>query len=105
MKFRVIHSGDCNYNKDKAEKLEKLGFKFDRMQHTEGKVITEWYQERETECEPGDYDEAVKDKDVVEIKLNSLEDLMDFINEYGEIVVSQPKEGLPIIEIYDDYRE
>lgn len=104
MKFRVIHTGDW-YQQDKKEKLEKLGFKFDKVEEKRGRVVDMFYLEREVQTEPKDYDEEIKNKDVVEIELSSVEELMDFVKEYGEVVIKHPKQGLPIIEIYDDYRE
>lgn len=41
------------------------------------------------------------------VEINSLEDLMDFVNKHGDIVVSNAgvEVGIHQIEIYDDYRE
>ena len=40
------------------------------------------------------------------IEINTLEELIKFSNKYGKLVfASKAGEGLPYIEIYDDYRE
>lgn len=41
------------------------------------------------------------------IELNSLEDLMRFIDKYGQVVINtgQGTTESPVIEIYDDWRE
>lgn len=45
--------------------------------------------------------------DVWSIELNSLEELVDFVDKYGEIVVGVDwhNQDYKAIEIYDDYRE
>jgi hypothetical protein len=41
------------------------------------------------------------------IKINTLEELIDFYNQYGDLIISQnwDNEKEMQIEIYDDYRE
>lgn len=44
--------------------------------------------------------------DAYTIEIDNLEQLMDFIKKYGEIVVYQSHDyDLPVIEIYDTWRE
>lgn len=135
MKFRVIHTAETYATKDKVDKLKKLGFKFDRLSDAEpvmvhnSKTMHSYlyypHEERKVECEPGDYDLITHDKDWVSIEINSLEELMKFAEEYGEIIIT-PKSAIrhrlrdpfgridtaikdeeidPIIEIYDDYKD
>lgn len=48
----------------------------------------------------------VEDIERLTIEINSLEDLMKIVNEFGQCVVSPPDDiRAPSIEIYDDYRE
>ena len=78
------------YEKDQAEKLEKLGFKFQEYKtgFFKGKIFS-------------------IDSDCVEIKIDTLEELLAFAKEYGQLIIDFPSigEGQPNIEIYDDYRE
>ena len=39
------------------------------------------------------------------VNIDSLEQLIKFQNKYGEIIVGEYCDGVPSIEIYDDYRE
>lgn len=49
---------------------------------------------------------CTKENDYFIMQLNSLEGLMNFVNNHGEIIVLDRLEnGLPVLEIYDDYRE
>lgn len=63
-------------------------------------------------------DEAFSEKRLVEnvrgeklervyyyVNIESLEELMGFIEKYGEVVMGDGPFGEPCIEIYDDYRE
>lgn len=82
MKFKLETAG-CLYKKEDKEKLEKLGFIFDS-----GENSWEGYRYRK------------KRGVVVEIEISSMEELVDFVREHGDIVFSGNT-----IEIYDDYRE
>ncbi len=48
-----------------------------------------------------------KEKDSVSVcNFNTLEDLMNFVEEHGDIIIfKQSSYTIPEIEIYDDYRE
>jgi hypothetical protein len=81
MKFKV-GTASSFYKREDKEKLEKLGFVFDK---SKGFNITEFYK---------DYDQNV------EIEIESLEELMEFVNKWGDIVLSE--DG---ITIYDGYLE
>lgn len=52
-------------------------------------------------------EEAVKRNDIWVIELNTLEDLINFVRKYGDVVIyeSMYKEYPYTIEIYDYYRE
>lgn len=81
------------YEKDQAEKLEKLGFKFTK--NTSGTPYFSYYRERSWVC--------IK-SDRVEIKIDTLDELLALAKEYGDLVISAD-EGQPSIVIYDDYLE
>jgi len=75
MKFKLsnsMHFPDADY----AKKLKTLGFKIKKNNYV-------------------DYDQDAT------IEINTLEDLMSFVKEWGPIIVKENDE----IEIYDDYRE
>lgn len=78
MKFNLRTSGVFYQNSDTVSRLEKLGFEF----------------------EPSDYKEFIITDKRPEIEFSSLEELVSFANEHGEIIVMGDT-----IEIYDDYRE
>jgi len=78
MEFELSTTGYFYPNEEDRMKYEKLGFKF----------------------EPSDYLQFKKSEGNPKITLNSLDDLIKFSNEFGEIIVSDGH-----IEIYDDYRE
>jgi hypothetical protein len=78
MKYTVSTSGNF-YTKEKAENLRELGFQFEPTDYNK-------------------YDFTISGKGEVEI--NSLEDLNEFVNKYGEVIYSES-----YLEIYDDYRE
>lgn len=78
MEFELSTAGYFYPNKEDRMKYEKLGFKF----------------------EPSDYLQFKKSNGNPKITLNSLDDLIKFSNEFGEIIVSDGH-----IEIYDNYRE
>jgi len=79
MKFKLRTSGNFYSPKD-IEPLEALGFKFEDTSLVDKKT-------------------KYKIEDA-EVEINSLEQLMEFVSKYGEIVLSNDA-----IEIYDDYRE
>lgn len=77
MKFKLSTSGNFYPQADRRKKLEEIGFTFKQSDY---KYFT-------IEGSP-------------EIEINSLEDLIQFADKFGEIIV-----GNESIEIYDDYRE
>jgi hypothetical protein len=87
MKFTVTTT-DYIYNIDEAEKLMGLGFEFEGSSNASRLRIT------------------TKDP---EIEINTIDELMEFVKKFGDIVVSEPlfpeKDANPKIEIYDGYRE
>jgi hypothetical protein len=77
MKFTLSTSGYFYTRADRRKELEEIGFTF----------------------KPSDYkDFAIEGSP--EIEINSLEELIQFANKFGEIIV-----GDGSIEIYNDYRE
>lgn len=80
MKFKVTTAGSF-YSEQQAEKLRKLGFEFG---------INDYDMQRRPFKTGGD----------VEVEFKTLDELIDFSNEWGELIVSDGH-----IEIYDDYRE
>jgi hypothetical protein len=81
MKFKLSTIGDCYTDPDKIEKLEKIGFTF--KPSTFAMFNTKTFH---IEGSP-------------EIEINTLEELIEFSNTFGELIVSDGS-----IEIYDDYR-
>jgi hypothetical protein len=79
MKFKLKTSGYFYKDEDK-EKLLKLGFKFDPYIFKEYR----W----------------TKKDNVPEIEINSLNELVKFMEEWGDLILSPNA-----IEIYDNYRE
>lgn len=79
MNFELITSGYF-YSQKEKEALEKLGFRF--KLDTSKKNIS-----------------YCKEEDS-QIELNSLEDLMNLVKDYGDVIVSIGR-----VEIYDNYRE
>lgn len=89
MIFELSSSG-VFYDKKEKEKLEKLGFKFKTTKEVYGKFThTEFYKESGAT-----------------IEVNTLEELINFTNKYGSVVLRKDynDEGF-CIELYDDYRE
>ena len=80
MTFRVETAGWVYNDQAKREKLEKLGFKFEP-------------------CGGYPFTKSL-DTPTITIEISTLEDLMEFINEYGTIVLTREN-----ITIYDDYLE
>jgi hypothetical protein len=79
MKFELETVGDF-YSEENKTPLEQLGFKFENV----GKPY--YFQKLKTEQT---------------IELNSLEELMDFINKYGKVIIEEDN----CIYLYDDYCE
>lgn len=97
MKFRLLAS-EAFYNDKEMEKMKKLGFTFEPYQRT-------------TRGSSNYLDSAQQRT----IEINTLEELLAFQKEWGDIIVSQHnndfhgdlKEGEPELrlEIYNGYRE
>ena len=82
MKFKLKTSA-YSYSREDARELEPLGFTFkERIDFMTGmkKLVQEKYES--------------------EIEINSLEELVNFSKQWGELVLNQDS-----IEIYNDYRE
>ena len=77
MKFTIQTSGYFYSNKEDIKRLEQIGFSFEKSDFRDFKI-----------------------KGNPEIEINTLEELIQFCNKHGEIIVSDCH-----IEIYDDYRE
>jgi len=77
MKFTLSTSGHFYPQADRRKELEEIGFTFN----------------------PSDYKDFTIEGSP-EIEINSLEELIQFANKFGEIIV-----GDGSIEIYNDYRE
>lgn len=77
MKFNLTTSSKF-YRENDKEKLESIGFKFE-----DSSIMGEWYRTNDSS-----------------IEISSLEELIDFCKEWGNIVFDENQ-----IEIYDDYRE
>jgi hypothetical protein len=84
--FTLTTAGNF-YKKEQAEKLKMLGFKFKNLD-----------EEFEEGCS------CIKTSDSAELEINTLEELLSFVKEHKDIIISF-SEGMPCIEIYDDYRE
>ena len=67
------------------------------------KRTSDFYSYRKKEGPPkGCY----KEKDYFVGNFETIEDLLDFVDESWEVIILPKKEnGLPVLEIYDDYRE
>ena len=81
MRFKLTKASDWNSTEDKI-KYEKLGFKFEPEKDSYFKH-TPWYTVENSE-----------------IEFNTLEELLNFIKKYGEIILYEDE-----ITIYDDYIE
>ena len=77
MTFELLTSGYFYPKKEDRDKLSKLGFTF----------------------KPSDYNDFIIQGNP-NIEINSLEELIEFSDNYGEIIVTKKS-----IEIYNDYRE
>lgn len=86
MKFELSTTGSHYDSEQQKKKLEKLGFLFEEI-HENPMYIDKrktWYLGHKQ----------------LEIEINTLEELIEFSNKYGDLIVSENR-----IEIYDDYRE
>lgn len=92
MKYQLETVKYFYHDKEEMENLEKLGFTFEETEH----LSTEIDIENSAYLKFRDYSICGEPT----IELRSLEELAEFIREYGQIVMD---EGT--IEIYDDYRE
>jgi len=81
MNFRLTTTGNF-YNEERKSKLETLGFKFTDESSFKGGPF---YKD---------------DSLPTEIEINTLEELIEFSNQWGEIIIKENE-----IEIYDNYRE
>lgn len=79
-------------DKEEMEKLEKLGFTFEKTKYFTYSID----MEDSTASREGDY--CICGEPTIE--LSSLEELAEFIKEYGQIVMDKGT-----IEIYDYWRE
>lgn len=77
MKFKIKTTGYFYSNEEDRKRLEQIGFTFEKSDYKDFKI-----------------------KGEPEIEINTLEELIQFGNNHGEIIVSDGH-----IEIYDDYRE
>lgn len=49
---------------------------------------------------------CIKEKDYFVIELDNFNDLLNFVNNNGEVIIlNESEDDLPVLEIYDDYRE
>ncbi len=85
MKFHLKTSGGF-YTHKRAEALEELGFSFGACDFPDLRT------NEERVYKIGNPPDG--------IEINSLEDLMKLVQEYGDVIVSEDT-----IEIYDNYRE
>ena len=79
-----ITTTSWDYSKEDAEKLKTLGFEFKTESHTNLKGYERYFK---------------KGKEVFK-EFSSIEDLMDFVKQYKQVVIYDNT-----TEIYDDYRE
>jgi hypothetical protein len=79
MKFKIDTSGFF-YSVEEAKKLEDLGFTFEKYEYRGHQFH--------------------KTSKLIEIEINSLDELLKFVKEYGPIILKEDE-----IEIYDNYRE
>ena len=81
MRFTLSTSGDYYYDSDAKKNLEKIGFKFKPTTFLKYEYVIDY------NVDP-----------IIEFK--TLEELVEFSKEWGEIILIGNK-----IEIYNDYRE
>jgi len=89
MRFRIDTTGDFYSDEDK-EKLEKLGFKFEPADPFCVSLGLPWHKVGGQE---------------VFIEIGSLQELIDFQEKWGKIIIRSGYRGEKVIEIYDDWRE
>ena len=91
MKFLLKTS--CGlYDKEKKEKLEKLGFQFETEDYNQGKY---WMLK--------EFDDEYKP---TYLKINTLKELLDFRKEWNSIIIYEDSETSDLVlEIYDGWRE
>ena len=77
----LLTTTQFSYFSEEAEKLKPLGFTFDPVDSIHGELVI---------------------RGAPEIELNSIQELIDFSKEWGELVINHDP---PRIEIYNDYRE
>jgi hypothetical protein len=80
MKFKITTTG-WSYSKEDVKLLTQLGFKFDKA-NTQGMYLI--------------------DNKIPEIEINTLEELLELSNNFGQLIVDAVDET---IEIYDNWRE
>ncbi len=78
MKFTLSVSGDFYEKEDEINKLKEVGFTFNPDRHR--------FQVNDNSPE---------------IEINTLEELMQFVNKFGNVIVKKSNS----IEIYNSYRE
>ena len=67
------------------------------------KRTSDWYTYRRKKNPPKG---CFKEKDYFVSNFNTIEDLLDFVNQEGDIILLSDKEdNLPVLEIYDECRE
>lgn len=91
MIFKLKTSGSFYPDSKDRERLRGLGFSFEIYTANHRGAKPKWMMKNI------DYDEYLPEP---EIEINSLEELLKFIEEHGEIILNQER-----IEIYDNYRE
>ncbi|MHA1185943.1 MAG: hypothetical protein ACTSSK_03575 [Candidatus Heimdallarchaeota archaeon] len=82
MKFKLTIS-QTNFNKKEMEEFKELGLEFRKMKNLGRVFYYNGYSEGESE-----------------IEINTLEELMEFIKEWGQVIIDEKG-----IEIYNTYRE
>lgn len=87
MKFR-LWTTRVSYTKEEAEELSKLGFEFKPLPY---KTATPLFY--------------LTNHPVIEI--STVEEMMSFVSKVGDVILldTHTKDGIPLLEIYDDYRE
>lgn len=92
MKFQLRTTGSTYEDGRYKKQLEKLGFKFKPHDDEYNKLYQQLHKSKKQQFYMG-YSET-------EIEINTLEDLLQFVRKFGQIVLDEDS-----IEIYDDYRE
>ena len=88
----VVRTAGTYYNREEMEKLKKLGFEFNEDVEPPSWHGREW---------KGGCHEKAGGFEIPPVELNTIEELLEFMNEYGDIII----EDLYKITIYDDYVE